>query len=278
MDQFVKSLQSEVDIVLTKIGDGDSDILTKAGECIKLLEKTFEDLKKFIKSYKFRNESEEIRFFKEIKPGFFSNLIFYKKVYNLELSRPKGDNKVRQDFLRQELHKINSYFQRNTDMYFYHRTGCCHLDKEFFLRGKASVHLMQESFYFERDPDFSTLCDFKIAKILANELLESYLMEELDKLEGFLPRNNKDIFTASPLVWNGPKIDLIEIIFAIHESGYVSYREKSFKLLVSSVEKLFSIDLGNISRAIYDMRQRDNPTKFLDKLKKILIDKLNSYD
>jgi len=242
------------------------------------LEKTFGDLKKFIKTYKFRNEAEEIRFFKEIKPGFFSNLIFYRKVYNLELSRPKGDNKVRQDFLQQELHKINSYFQRNTDMYFYHRTGCCHLDKEFFLRGKASVHLMQESFYFERDPDFSTLCDFKIAKILANELLESYLMEELDKLEGFLPRNNKDIFTASPLVWNGPKIDLIEIIFAIHESGYVSYREKSFKLLVSSVEKLFSIDLGNISRAIYDLRQRDNPTKFLDKLKKILIDKLNSYD
>lgn len=278
MDQFVKSLQSELDIVLTKIGSDDSDILTKAGECINLLEKTFEDLKKFIKTYKFKNETEEIRFFKEIKPRLFSNLIFYRKVYNLELSRPKGDNKVRQDFLRQEMHNINAYFQRNTDMYFYHRTGCCHLDKDFFLRGKASVHLMQESFYFERDPDFSTLCDFKVAKILANELLETYLMEEIAKLDGFVPRSCKDIFSTPPLIWNGPKIDLIEIIYAIHETGYVSYGSKSFKLLVSAFEKLFSIDLGNISRAQYDLRQRDNPTKFLDKLKKILINKLNSYD
>lgn len=278
MDQYVKSLQSEVDVMLTEIGSEESDILTKSRECILLLEKTFEDLKVFVKSYNFKDEAEEIRFFKEVKPGLFSNLIFYRKVYNMEITRPKGDEKVRQDFIRKELQKINEYFIRNTDIYYYYRSESIHLDREYFLRGKHSVHILQESFYFERDPDFSTLCDFKVAKILANEMLESYLLEELTNINGRLTRFENDFFSGVKLRWSGPKIDLIEIIYAIHETGYMSYGEKSLKTLKNSFEKLFTIDLGNISRAMYDLRKRDNPTKFLDKLKKLLLNKMSKHD
>jgi len=277
MDQYVKLLQSEVEVMLTKISSDESDMLSKSGECILLLEKMFEKLKEFTKSYKFKDEAEEIRFFKEVKPGLFSNLIFYRKVYTLEITRPKGDEKVRQDFLRRELQKINEYFIRNTDIYFYFRSGGTLLDKEYFLRGKPSVHILQESFYFERDPDFSTLCDFKIAKILANEKLENYLLEQLTNIDGRLVRFENDLFTGVKLKWNGPKIDLTELIYAIYETGYISYEEKSLKILKNAFERLFSIDLGNISRAMYDLRNRDNPTKFLDKLKKLLLNKMKQY-
>lgn len=35
--------------------------------------------------------------------------------------------------------------------------------------------MTMETFYFERDPNFSTICDFKVAKIVANEMLRIYL-------------------------------------------------------------------------------------------------------
>ena len=42
------------------------------------------------------------------------------------------------------------------------------------MRGKPDIQIIVDSFYYETDPQFSTSHDFKVAKILANELLEIY--------------------------------------------------------------------------------------------------------
>lgn len=278
MDLYVKSLQTEVYVKLSKINGEEKDVLTSTRECILLLEGALEKLKAFIKSYDFKDEAEEIRFFKELKPELLSNLIFYYEVYNMEITRPKGEEKVRHEFLRKELQKINEFFRCNTDIYFYYRLGNTLLDREYFLRGKQSVQIIQEVFYFERDPEFSTLCDFKLAKILANEMLETYLLEQLANSGNRYIKHQSDLYSGSKLKWEGSKIDLIELIYAIYETGYITYDEKSLKLLKNTFEKLFNINLGNISRAMYDLRIRENPTKFLDKLKKLLINRMKKYE
>jgi len=43
--------------------------------------------------------------------------------------------------------------------------------------------LNRDSFYFERDPKFFTEFDSKVAQILANDMLSTYLNAELLKLE-----------------------------------------------------------------------------------------------
>jgi hypothetical protein len=47
-----------------------------------------ERLKIFIKDYTFKDDNEEINFFKAIKPRFSSLVIYYQKVYNLEMNCP----------------------------------------------------------------------------------------------------------------------------------------------------------------------------------------------
>jgi len=278
MDQYVNLLQSEVEESLHVIGEDQDDILKRSRKCILLLEKAFEDLKAYVEAYTFKDEAEEIRFFKEIKPAFFSNLIFYKKVYSVEVLRPKGGDKIQQAYFRGELSEIHSYFMKYMEFYKYYRADCTHLDKEYFTRGKQSLHIIHESFYFDRNPSFTTQCDFIIAQILANEMIESYLMAEIARLENYVVNLDSDLFARVKLEWNGPKIDLIEMIYAIHETGYINNGTKSLKLLIAIFERLFNTELGNVSRGMYDLKHRDNPTKFLDELKKLLLRKILNED
>lgn len=132
-----------------------------------------------VSEYNFLNDNEEIYFFKEIKPKLFSKLIYFRKIYYLELNRPVADfNRIRK-YLHKEQYRIHFFSERNADFIQYYRSGKTTLDKFYFLRNRREFELNLECFYFERDPKFSTNFDFKVAKLLANDMLAAYLNAEL---------------------------------------------------------------------------------------------------
>lgn len=96
---------------------------------------------------------------------------------------PSGSEEVQRDYLLSETDRISKSFQRNLAFYQYHRTKATYLDRQYFIRGKPDIQIIVDSFYYETDPQFSTSHDFKVAKILANELLEIYLTNRLHELE-----------------------------------------------------------------------------------------------
>ena len=152
-----------------------NDRIKDIPQIILLLEQGFSELKEIVSFYKFKSEMDEIFFFKIIKPKFFSKLIYYRKVYNIEMMRPNGQDCVLKNYFINELNQLENFYNKNIDFYKYYRSGSTHLDKYFFLRGKQDIQMTMETFYFERDPNFSTICDFKVAKIVANEMLRIYL-------------------------------------------------------------------------------------------------------
>lgn len=146
------------------------------------------------------------------------------------------------------------------------------MDETFFLRGRnPEILLYQETFYFERDPLFSTNCDFKVAKILANDMLESYIRKELEKLE------NKDYELVSlfqpkeKLTWTGSKVDLIELIYALMEAKVFNHGKATLKEVVCYFENVFNIELGtNPSRTFIELCIRKVQIAFLNKLQNLL--------
>ena len=86
-------------------------------------------------------------------------------------------------FYHSELDKLKTYFDDNLDFYRYYRTGNTCLDKKYFLRGKHDIRLTLDSFYFQADHRFTTSHDFKVAQIMANDLIQVYLEGEIHKLE-----------------------------------------------------------------------------------------------
>ena len=85
-----------------------------------------------------------------------------------------------------------------------------HLDSLYYLRNRTDTALYLESFHYERDPTFSTNADFKVAKLLANDMLSVYLKEELEALE-YEKKVSDDPLPAVRLTWQDSKTDLTDL-------------------------------------------------------------------
>lgn len=253
--------------------------IANASAAIAILEDSFDKVKASISAYTFKDETEEIHFFKMTKPQLFSKLIYYQKVGWIEASRPAGSNTAIKNYLTKELDKIQCYFERNIDFYKYYRNGYTHFDHYYFLRGKPDIQLTLDSFYFERDPRFSTCYDFTVAKVIANDMLTVYINNELVKLDKH--PEEEHIAASFPKVketWTGSKTDLVELLYALCELGCFNFGKISLIRLASYAESVFNISLGDVYHTYLAIRRRSNRTQFLDDLKEGLIAKMNKDD
>lgn len=278
MVEFVKSLQKEINRKVEKIDRSDADPIKKALEASHVLGQAFDRLKEFIISYHFKDESEEIEFFKEIKPKIFYRLIYYRKVYNIEMNRPVACIDTQREYLLGELESINKYTGKRLDFIRYFRSGSTHLDNLYFLRGQTDTEQYLESFYYELDPLFSTNCDFKVAKILANDMLTVYLYQELEALQADTGKYFFGFpFPETRLTWQDGKTDLLELIYAL-DSKHSFGKDVSLTQLANYLSNVFNIQIdANLSRTFCDMKIRNNPTPWLDSLKEALINRMQSW-
>lgn len=137
MEQFITNLKQKINTEIQLIESEEDSLFTKSTKIIGLLEDASDQLKGFILDYTFKYQTEEIQFFKEIKPQLFSILIYYRKVYNLEMRMATGGKIDKKDYLEDILSRIKYFFDTNCDFYQYYRSGSTHLDKYYCQRRKS---------------------------------------------------------------------------------------------------------------------------------------------
>ncbi len=125
-------------------------------------------LKEYVLKTGFKNQQEEIHFFKHIKPQFIAKLIYYNSIYKIETKKPNGTKAIRK-YLNEELNNLKRFFDNNLEFYKYYRTNNSFIDDKLFVRGKHDIKLSLDTVYFETDHRFSTSHDYKAAKIIAND-------------------------------------------------------------------------------------------------------------
>ena len=270
MFEFVANLKKEVDSRIEEIESSEDNILKKSLAGSQILGEAFNRLKLFVLTYSFKDQEEEIMFFKDIKPKFCYRLIYYRKVYNIEMNRPLAGIDAQKEYLKKELNSINEYTAKRLDFIRYYRSGSTHLDSLYFLRGKMYTEQYLETFYYELDPNFSTNCDFKVAKILANDMLSAYLMLELEIVDNNTSKLGTFSFPSNKLTWKGTKTELMEQLYGWDSLG--SFGDIPLTQLSDYIQNVFNIQLdNNLSRAFSDMKIRLIPTPFLDKLTNALL-------
>ena len=87
---FISDLETEIKRKLRKIELADLNVMKKSFEASLVLGDAYLRLKEFISTYIFQNDTEEIEFFNVIKPRLCHQLIYYRKVYDIEMNRPVG--------------------------------------------------------------------------------------------------------------------------------------------------------------------------------------------
>ena len=255
--------------------------LDKAEEGIKITKLALEELQKIVIKTSFKSKVEEIKFFKKVKPQIVSKIIYYQILFNIESKRPRSSNKSQKKYLNDYIDKLQVYFGDNLEFYHYCRRGSTFFDEQYFLRGNIDNNLHIETFYFFTNKQFSTSHDSVLSTILAYDLLIIYLKGEMNKLENTngIEKEISSIQKQAKLVWTGNKTDLIELIYALHSSGTVNSGTADIKEMATICEQMFNINLGDYYRTFLEIRSRKiNQTKFIDKLKDSLINKMLESD
>jgi len=259
----------------------DANILGYHRDAIKLISQAIAELKIKVVTGKFTTTEEEIRFFKEIKPKFFSKLIYHAELYNMELKKPVGNPAIIRKYLNKKLDMISYFFKDNLEFYQYYRAGLTDMDEKIFVRGNEDIRLRIDVSYFEGDPSFSTSHDHVLSRILANELLSDYLHLQLEKLDRwYVPAptsaSDKDPFTMK---WTDAKAALIELIYALHCNQSFNNGKINISDIASVFQDVFHINLGDYHRKFLEIKSRKiNHTKYLDQLKEALLKKINEDD
>ncbi|HMM16726.1 MAG TPA: RteC domain-containing protein [Petrimonas sp.] len=257
-----------------------SDIIRDVSLIISILENGFTKLKEVVSTFIFPSKIDEITFFKEIKPQLFSKLIYFRKIYQIELNRPISNYDTIKFYLEKEHEQINLFFNKNAEFIQYYRSGQTTLDEYYFLRGRHEIELNLESFYFERDPNFSTNFDFKLAKLLANDMLAAYLNYQLSKIK-YQEENN--IFQNESKLpyakWSDKKTALGEIIYGIYEEKSINAGDIEIKALADIFGKMFHVDLSDIYHIFLEIRSRKgNRTAYLNRLISALNRRMDEAD
>lgn len=278
MKTYSQTLLTALNRQLESVHTENDEPIKYSEEAIKILVSTLEELKTFFVKYEFLNKIEEIEFFKQIKPQFVYRLIYYNEVYNIETNAPYGGEKVLRKFYNSELEKLKMYFDENLDFYKYYRTGNTILDKKYFIRGKHDIRLTLDSFYFQADHRFTTSHDFKVAQIMANDLIQVYLESEIHKLEKrLIPITSKNV--TSKQKWTGSKVALVELIYALHAEGVFNNGASDLKDVAEFFESALNVDLRQFHRVFLEMRLRKSDrTKFLNSLRETLVKRMDEVD
>ena len=123
------------------------------------------------------------------------------------------------------------------------------------------------------DQKFPTPHVLIMAKIYAGNRLYKYLDR---KIQGKIGNKSESQNSMIELPWTGSKANLVELIYAICESGEVRCNVAQ---LTRSFETIFNIDLGNIYKTYEKLRMRKkNRTPFLDNLRDKLDKRMKEYD
>jgi hypothetical protein len=274
MKKFITDIQLTLDAELNQIDIEESDIITKAQKSIIVIESKISILKKFIEKHKFQSPQEEIHFFKEIKPSIFSKLIFFTKVFNIELRRPIGSINTQVKYYQNELQKIETFYFENIEFHSYIRNNMTEFDDKYFIRGQLDQRLYADICVCNIISDFATSHDNKLAHLLAFDLLAKYLNDQIIRIDRKEPVMAKTNLLKNKLQWTDLKTSLVELIYAIKYTGCINNGAITVNELTALFESLFNIDLTDSYRAYKNIKDRQQPTKFIEKMKTALINKV----
>jgi len=213
----------------------------------------------------FKSLQEECAFFKTIKPEVVGHLIFYINIIQIALHRPMVSRKEKYSFYMDYISTLGNYFVEYREIYKYHIGKGSHLDMEYFTRNSNSTAWYSDSLTSLIDGQFSTPKDMVIAQIIGNKRTINYLRRKVSRKK---KKPFREGSKGTNLKWTGNKVDLVELVYALHSNGSFNNGRADLKEIAEAFEATFHTSLGDYYRTFLEIRERKvQPIKFLNQLK-----------
>ncbi|WP_158994174.1 RteC domain-containing protein [Mucilaginibacter sp. L196] len=271
-DSIFKELEEELFLYLEL---GTVPVRRLAG-ALSSIRNALSKLKDFLKEHPFKNQQEEIEFFKYEKPRFTSEQIFALEMFNIETNKPVTDNILIKAFYEKELQFLDRFFTQYKFLYQYHKFEFKELDALLFVRGaKPSDIILPETAGL--DIDFSTSCDLLFGKFMAYDRLQIYLLEEIQSLSNPFKPSIEVREDFIDLKWTGETINLAELGYGIWLTKQINDGNATITEIIGWLEYHFQIKIGTAFRRWQSIsrRKRIKPTKYLDQMKEAVLRRLD---
>ncbi len=279
MKEYIDNILQKIDLEIDEIDLYGYDIIETSLSMVHRLQTVLSDLRTKIQTYVFPTKEDEILFFKVQKPEILGRLLFFYKIYRIETQCPNGSDEVIKGYISRELDNLTYFFNRNLDFYQYYRSHSTLYDEYYFVRGKSDLRLCTDSAQFDKDPNFSTGYDYKVAKIIVNEMLRIYLNKRLVKLEtNNQIEDNLQTYLKYPFRFTDNKVFLIELGYSLVTSGDINNGNVEIKEMMKFLSSVFQVDLGDYYAAYIAMKERKDRTAYLHHLIDSLTKRMNEDD
>lgn len=125
------------------------NIIPGCREMMNYLKGKMIELKNFALSREFKDDAEEIRFFKYQKPLILGRLLYFYKLYQIESNRPPS-YELATGYYQCEIEKLKTVFERSLSFFQYYRSGATYRDNFYFKRGQTEISPETDTFISSR--------------------------------------------------------------------------------------------------------------------------------
>lgn len=282
MQEICEEIIREVDNRTSAINPCGKEVIKECKKIIVFLHTKLAELKTCVQSTPFRNESEEICFFKHTKPMVLGRLIYFHELLRIESQRPLDEDGLDEYYEKQQ-EEQKLFFDRHVAFYQYYKCGGTYLDSNYFLCGRQEVSFDVDVCHLDYDSKFTTGYDHLVARIVAMEMLYAYLTTQ----KRMLIHGKSDEDVSAELLkangsykWSGSAIELVEMVYGWDEVGCINGGEEPIHELVAFMGTLFGVDIRDCYSAYTDMKRRKNESRtyFLDKMRERLNKRMERDD
>ena len=256
--------RSEIESELLQIEQSFRNPIASFDKAISFCQKILEDYRKAVIVHGFPDEASEIRFFKKEKPFLYGLFLKYTHQLSFELDFPSIAYGRNEDVINEKIQDVSAFLSSHKDKVLYLELESQSFDSQYFLRKNQGLFAYPGRPGHSFDYEFCTSLDGLIAQIFGYQGFLKYLQNKLGM--------SSTIGSASKVVmpeieWTGSKVALIELGFALYHSGTINHGRASIKSVMQFLEQVTAMDLGDYHHTSIRLRNRTNPTKFVDKLK-----------
>lgn len=258
---------SQMDSDLKLMGYTDLTSVFNTEKALTCVINTWAKVQEYIVQNDFQTEEDEIQFFKKVRPGlaskisFFSFLIRYQN--SIAISEEMKDGVVSD----MRCH-FRSIVNENKNCIYRLKRNNSEDDIRFFTRNYKGVPNNSLGYVALSNPKFSTFNSLLLELLQTNKMIENFIAQI----------ENKPTTQLSYLTWTDSKTDLIELMYSLHFKKSFNNGKVSIKDLANAFEQMFNVDLGSYYRVFHDIKDRMEPTKYLDLLQSGLQSKIDENE
>lgn len=234
---------------------------------------TYRTLESHASKHNFKNEEEEIRYFKKTNPSIFSLLLLYARMQKILLKMdPLVEEKIYRDSIVKEIKNVKLFYTNNLEFIRYYRAQQTHLDHIYFL--SKNINLNDLPPYVSIYPNTKMICNkgHILAEFLAYEHLIKFLNLKLKNRKAIYHPLKKTEYKTPQLVWSASKADLTELIYGLKYTNSINEGKAGIKEITSAFERLFKIRIKDPYNTFKEIKiRKKESSSFL----KTLYDKIN---